>query len=159
MKFKPLMLPLLVVMVSLLWAFKPYEAANKVIRTKDGAYIIPSSVKIPQSDQQRLIEALNKSKETLGALAYFKKGKMQTYGQYDLRTFRQIGKEYGASMEPTQGTVMGFVLIKKKLVRSKTKDDNKFSESTILDEKAWVTIGGIQSVGKEVDIILGRYAD
>jgi len=159
MKFKPFMLPMLVVMVSLLWAFKPYEASKKVIRTKEGAYIIPSTVKIPEPQQKRLLAALEKSKETLGALAYYKNGKMQTYGKYDLRTFRQIGKEYGASMEPSQGTVMGFVLIKKKLVRSKSKDENKFSESTILDEKAWVTIGGIQSIGKEVDAILGRYAD
>ncbi|MEL7534358.1 MAG: hypothetical protein AAFN10_23835 [Bacteroidota bacterium] len=159
MKFKPFMLPVLVVMVSLLWAFKPYEASKKVIRTKEGAYIIPSTVKLAGADKERLLKALKRAKEPLGALAYYDNGKMQTYGKYDLRTFRQIGKEYGASMEPTQGTVMGFVLIKKKLVRSKSKDENKFSESTILDEKAWITIGGIQSIGTEVDAILGRYAD
>ncbi|MEM6345990.1 MAG: hypothetical protein AAF927_19000 [Bacteroidota bacterium] len=159
MKLKPFMLPILVVMVSLLWAFKPYEASKKVIRTKEGAYIIPSTVKIADSDKQRLLKALKEYKEPLGALAYYENGKMKTYGQYDLRTFRQVGKHYGTSMEPSQGVVMGVVLFKKKLVRSKTKDENKFSESTIFDEKAWVTLGGIQSIGTQVDAILGRYAD
>ncbi len=159
MKLKPFMLPMLVVMVSLLWAFKPYEASKKVIRTKEGAYIIPSTVKLEGADKQRLLKALRQSKEPLAALAYYENGKMKTYGEYDLRTFRQVGKHYGTSMEPTQGVVMGVVLFKKKLVRSKTKDENKFSESTIFDEKAYITIGGAQAIGAQVDEVLGRYAD
>ncbi|MCB0840192.1 MAG: hypothetical protein KDD63_13140 [Bacteroidetes bacterium] len=159
MKFKQIVLPLLLVSATLLWAFKPYNNAGKVIRTKGGAFIIPSSVKISPKDQQFILKNLKEANGVYAALAYKRDGELKTYGNYDLSIFRQVGKEIGESMEPSANSMVGFILFKKKISFSKVKDENKRSEESFVVERAYIGVGVQNSIGQNLDNVLSRYAD
>ena len=159
MKIKQVLLPILVVGATLLWAFKPYHASDKVIRTKEGAFIIPSGVKMSQEDKRTVVQTLRNSKQVLGTLVWYQNGQQRTYGNYDLKALRQVGKELGVNMEPNSNAMLGVVLFKRKIARSKTRDENKFSEDTFIVEKAYITIGGVEAEGSRLDKVLGNYMD
>lgn len=123
---KTLVIPALLVLATLTCGFAlPQARSGKVIRTREGLWLIPSDVKMSQADVLRVAEIARNGSDH-AALAYKDGGGLlQIEGAACLSDFRQTASEFNINLEPTKAAAAAGWFWRNKI---KTKDH--FTETT-----------------------------
>jgi hypothetical protein len=135
---KTLVVPALLVLVTLASGFTTLQSRGRVIKTSDGVWIIPADVSMSQGDVQRVVEIAKSGADSAAVAYHDRRGSLQIEGDYCLKDFRQMSREYKVDLDPTRGTALRGWFWKRK-----TFTDAHFQESSIggslkikeLDEK------------------------
>jgi hypothetical protein len=103
---KTLVIPAILVFVTLASGFSTLQTRGRVFKTRDGVWLIPSDVRMSQEDVQKVVE-IAKSGADSAAVAYTDRGGLlQIEGEYCLKDFREMSREYKVDLEPTRGTAL-----------------------------------------------------
>ncbi len=103
---KILVVPVILVFVTLVSGFSPLQTRGKVIKTKDGVWLIPGDVRMSREDVQKVVE-IAKSGADSAAVAYTgRNGLLQIDGAYCLKDFREMSREFKVDLEPTRGAAL-----------------------------------------------------
>lgn len=144
---KTLVIPALLVLAVLTCGFvAPQARSGKVIKTREGLWLIPSDVRMSQADVLRVAE-IAKSGSDHAALAYKDRGGLlQIEGAACLSDFRQASSEFNVVLEPTKtAAAAGWFW------RHKTWTKDKFTESTVGGEAR------IKALDERLEPILRKY--
>jgi hypothetical protein len=141
--------------------------------------IITAKAKVNAEDARKILEIVKSHGDDYGALAYYDRGAIKTYGNHSLEDLQSVGEYFGSEeMTPSaEAVVVGAVFGKKflktigkkvavdtKLTRTTWKTRNaetqstKKGESSVLDTKMVIVLSPAEAsmVGK-IDPILEKY--
>jgi hypothetical protein len=143
---KTLVIPAILVFVTLASGFSALQTRGKVIRTKEGLWLIPTDVQMSRDDVQKVVEIVRSGSDSAAVAYKDASGLLQIEGAYCLKDFREMSREFKVDLEPTRGNALrGWFW------RNKEWTDGKFKETTVAGSDR------IKALDAKLEPILKKY--